>query len=79
MTPVKVVLSFACDNLGMKSITTLGALVGIGILGALLTALAVWMVGGPVWAVILGYIIGGMTYMVLGVLWIARSAPPPKD
>ena len=79
MTPVKVVLSFACDNLGMKSITTLGALVGIGILGALLTALAVWVVGGPVWAVILGYIIGGMTYMVLGGLWIARSAPPPKD
>jgi len=63
----------------MKTITTLGALIGIGILGALLTALAVWLVGGPVWAVILGYVLGGMVYMILGGVWVARTRPNLKD
>ena len=63
----------------MKSFTTLGALIGIGILGALLTALAVWLVGGPVWAVILGYVLGGMVYMILGGVWLARTRCNLKD
>ena len=63
----------------MKTITTLGALIGIGILGALLTALAVWLVGGPVWAVILGYVLGGMVYMILGGVWVASTRPNLKD
>ncbi|KGL01315.1 hypothetical protein PM04_11170 [Thalassobacter sp. 16PALIMAR09] len=79
MSLVKGVLSFACDDWGMKSITTLGALIGIGILGALLTALAVWLVGGPVWAVILGYVLGGMVYMILGGVWLARTRSNLKD
>lgn len=66
-------------RLGMKSVTPLGALIGIGILGALLTALAVWLVGGPIWAIVLGYILGGMIYMVLGGIWLARIRNPPKD
>ena len=65
--------------MGVNSITTFGALIGIGILGALLTALAVWLVGGPVWAVILGYGLGGMVYMILGGVWIARRRPNLKD
>ena len=63
----------------MKSVTTLGALVGIGILGALLTALAVWLVGGPIWAIVLGYILGGMIYMILGGIWLSRLGDPPDD
>jgi len=63
----------------VKNVTTLGALIGIGILGALLTAIAVWLLGGPFWAIALGYIIGGMIFTILAGLCVARSRKPPDE
>ena len=56
----------------MNILSTLGIVVGFGIFGAVLTALAVWLLGGPIWAVVLGYVLGGMAYTLLAGLWLAR-------
>ena len=56
----------------MNILSHLGIVVGFGIFGAVLTALAVWLLGGPIWAVVLGYVLGGMAYTLLAGLWLAR-------
>lgn len=57
----------------MNILSPLGIVVGFGILGAVLTALAVWLMGSPVWAVVLGYVLGGMVYSLLTGVWLARQ------
>ena len=56
----------------MNILSPLGIVVGFGIFGAVLTALAVWLLGGPIWAVVLGYVLGGMAYTQMAGLWLAR-------
>ena len=59
--------------------STLGPMLGIGIFGAFLSALAVWILDGPLWAMLAGYVIGGMVYTVLGAFWLPRSQQQASD
>jgi hypothetical protein len=57
----------------------LGPVLGIGVFGALLSALAAWGLGSPPSVVIAGYVLGGMIYTVLGALWLSRAHAAPSN
>lgn len=80
---VKDLLTFAGDarlmTQRMLPSSNIGPMLGIGILGAFLSALTIWLTGGPALAVIAGYVFGGMIYTVLGAVWLARVQLHPSN